>query len=124
MGFLCASILALATVEICFRLPIVARIRRFQNVIAEACSVIIRKDLSDDEKQQLALRNALSLVTQSAILASMSLGLLVLVFLPAWLIDRTLRPNPSTIENLSAPVPLLLIAVISIIYAIVRRKLQ
>ena len=92
--------------------------------MAGAISVITRKDLSDSEKQQLTLRNSLSLGIESGILALISLGLCLLVLLPAWLIDRFLGPSPSTLENLSAPLPLILIAVISIIYAIARRRLQ
>ena len=124
MGFLCASMLALLAVELCFRLPILWRIRRFQNVMVDAISVFIRKDLSDREQQQLALSNALSLGMESAILALITLGFFLLVLLPALLIDHLLGPSPSTLENLSTPLPLILIAVMSIIYAIARRRRQ
>ena len=92
--------------------------------MVDAISVFIRKDLSDREQQQLALSNALSLGMESAILALITLGFFLLVLLPALLIDHLLGPSPSTLENLSTPLPLILIAVMSIIYAIARRRRQ
>ena len=122
MGLALATLLAIFGVEYVLRVPVLVRTRSLIDVVNRSIWIIRSSRSSDQLKEVVLLQYARDLLRHSLFLALIILGLLVLVTLPAILIDRWFELSPSIIDSFSSALGLTIITAVSTIYAIVRQR--
>ena len=122
MKLIIALFLAIIAVEYVFRVPLLLHSKMLISVANRSVIVIRSKKISDHWKEIVLLRYARELTRHTLSLAFMLLGLFLLVFLPAFLIDYLSHSTPSIIEIFSSLTGLFTITIVTISYAVVRQR--
>ena len=122
MKLIIASFLAIIAVEYVFRVPLLLHSKMLISVANRSATVIRSKKISDHWKETVLLRYARDLIRHTLSLAFMLLGLFLLIFLPAFLIDYLFHSTPSIIEIFFSFSGLLIITIVTMGYAVVRQR--
>ena len=122
MKLIFTSFLAMIAVEYVFRVPLLLHSKMLINISNRSVTVIRSKTISDRSKEATLLRYARDLARHTLSLAFMLLGLFLLIFLPAFLIDYLFHSTPSIIGIFSSLSGLLVITIVTIGYAVVRQR--
>ena len=120
MGLFIASILTIFGIEYIFRIPLMTPVKLMLRTLDKCRILIPSTKTSDHQKQSLLLRYSYDLIRATLYLSSMLLGLFLLIFLPAILIDHIFQMLPSTIDSFRSTVGLITLIVVSLIYTIIR----
>ena len=123
MGYVLASLLVIFGVEYVFRIPLVPHTKSLIKVANKSLAVIRLSKVSDHWKEIILLRYSRDLFGHALLLALMLIGLLLLILLPAVLLDRLFQFSPSMLDTFSSAIGLITITIVSVAYVIVRRQL-
>lgn len=123
IGIVFASLLVLLAVEYFVRLPFVSRASALIGVANKSGRVVISKNISDHWKEVVLLRYATELAIHTVVIALMLFGCVLLLVLPALVLDWLFVPKPSTIESFSSLLGLSSMTIVSFLYIIIRKRL-
>ena len=123
MGLVLASLFAICGVEYVLRVPLLSRTRSLIKVVNKSMAVIGSTKVSDHWKEIVLLRYARDLVGHTLFVASLLLGLFLLVFSPSLLMDHLFQSTPSVIGSFTSTKGLITITAVSGIYVVVRRRI-
>ena len=91
-------------------------------VAQKSIRVLSSKRISEHWKERVLPRYAQDIIKSTFYLALMLSGLLVWVSAGAFLLDKWINPEPTTIETLTSPVGWILMTVVSILYLYTRNR--
>ena len=123
MGLVLASLFAICGVEYVLRVPLLSRTRSLIKVVNKSIAVIGSTKVSDHWKEVVLLRYARDLAVHTLFVASLLLGLFLLVFSPSLLMDHLFQFTPSVIGSFTSETGLVTITGVSGIYVVVRRRI-
>ena len=119
-GILIVSLLAVLAVEYFLHLPFGREGGNLLAVAQKSIRVLSSKCISEHWKERVLPRYAQDIIKSTFYLALMLSGLLVWVSAGAFLLDKWINPEPTTIETLTSPVGWILMTVVSILYLYTR----
>ena len=122
MGYVVASLLAIIGVEYVLRIPLLSRTKSLIKVADRSLAVIRLSKASDHWKEIVLLRYARDLLGHALVLALMLIGLFLLIFLPAIVIDSLLQLSPPILDAFSSANGLITLTIVSAVYVIIRRR--
>ena len=123
MGLVLASLFAICGVEYVLRVPLLSRTRLLIKVVNKSIAVIGSTKVSDHWKEIVLLRYARDLGVHTLFVASLLLGLFLLVFSLSFLMDHLFEFTPSVIGTFSSIKGSITITGVSGIYVVVRRRI-
>jgi Trk-type K+ transport system membrane component len=123
MSILFASLLAVLAVEYFIRCPFEAHARALGIIANKSARAVLSKKISDHWKEVVLLRYARELVIHSVVVALMLFSSVLLVVLPAYLLDLIFVPNPSIIKYISSMSGLSIMTIISLLYMMLRKHI-
>lgn len=122
MSYILGSLLGIIGVEYVLQTPLLTRAKLLIKVANKSLAVIRLSKASDHWKEIILLRYARDLAGHSLLIASMLIGLFLLILLPAILIDSVFANSPTILDAFSSPIGLITITIVSVFYVVVRRR--
>lgn len=115
--------LAVLGVEYLFRVPISREVRFLVGASRGSLRVMRSQTTSERRKQVMLMRSALDLFRSSLLISLMLVGLILVIAVPALLLDALFMLSPSVLESFLSGGELLAISTFSLLYAFVRRRI-
>ncbi len=121
MSFLIAVLMSLLAIEIFIRLPFIKYGKQLLNTANKSVNVLISRKISDHWKEKVLLYYALKLLLHTITLTSMLGFILIIIFLPAWILDQLFINELHIIESFLSLSGLLSMSTAALIYILIRK---
>jgi hypothetical protein len=121
MSLLIATLLSFLAIEYFIRLPFIKYGKPLLNIANKSVSVLISRRISDHWKEKVLLYYARKLVLHTITLTSMLGFTLIMILLPAWILDQLFINKLHIIESFSSLYGLLSMSTAALIYILIRK---
>lgn len=121
MTLLITTLLSLLAIEIFIRLPFIKHGKQLLNIANKSVSVLISRRISDHWKEKVLLYYAQKLISHTITLTSMLGFILIMILLPAWILDQLFINELYIIESFSSLYGLLSMSAAASIYILIRK---
>jgi hypothetical protein len=121
MSLLIATLLSLLAIECLIRLPIIKHGKHLLNTANKSVNILISRKISDHWKEKVLLHYSRKLILHTMMLISIMGLILIIILLPAWILDKFFIDELHIIESFSSLWGLLSISAGALIYILIRK---